>query len=231
MSDTKSLNTSLLEVMISSKNECVFIHNWSDRRLKFVFDAWWASMNIASKRHIAWNYSRHAPSWRFYLHCRMEETGSPSIICIVCHQVLRHPSEHVTSSMGRHLLASVHIPKLNELTGSEVTELTSWTVDERALAIPMRQGSGGIHIVSSQRKIKLTIQISSIFTELTDRTLQTGSKGFSNCWISPRHLESVPHVGFCFGTYSMERNIKSWATMVIQCIKKRVGVTISQHPE
>jgi hypothetical protein len=111
----------------------------------------------------------------------MEETGSPSIIYIVCHQVLRHPSEHVTSSMGSHLLASVHIPKLNELTGSEVTELTSSTVDERALAIPMQQGSGGIQIVSSQRKIKLTIQVSSILTELTDRTLQTGSKGFSNC--------------------------------------------------
>jgi hypothetical protein len=105
-------------------------------------------MNEGSKRPIAWNASRHAPSWRFYLHCRIEETGSPGIICIVCHQVLRHPSEHGTSSMGKHLLAKAHIAKLNELTDSEVTELTSTTVDETAFAILKRQGSRGITIVS-----------------------------------------------------------------------------------
>jgi len=73
--------------------------------------------------------------------------------------------------MGTHLLAKAHIGKLNELTVSEVTELTSSMVDETALAILKRQGSGGIPIVTSQRKIKLTIQVSSILTELTDKTL------------------------------------------------------------
>jgi len=95
-------------------------------------------MNVGSKRPIAWNDSRHTPSWRFYFHCGIEETGSPGIICIICHQVLRHPSEHGTSSMGKHLQAKAHIAKLNELTDSEVTELTSSTVDETALAILMR---------------------------------------------------------------------------------------------
>jgi len=121
MSDTKSLNTSLLAVMISSKNEPVFIHDLSDLTLQIIFDAWWASMNEGSNRPIAWNNSRHAPSWRFYLHCGIEETGSPGIICIICHQVVRHPSEHVTSSMREHLLAKAHIAKLKELTESEVT--------------------------------------------------------------------------------------------------------------
>ena len=158
MSDTQSLNTSLLEVMISSKNERVFIRDLSDLTLQIIFDAWWASMNVGSKRPIAWNNSRHAPSWRFYLHCGIEETGSPGIICIVCHQVLRHPSEHGTSSMGKHLLAKAHIAKLNELTESEVTELTSTTVDETALAILKRQGSRGITIVSLQRKTIFDIQ-------------------------------------------------------------------------
>ena len=37
--------------------------------------------------------------------------------------------------MGKHLLAKAHITKLNELTDSEVTELTSSTVNETALAI------------------------------------------------------------------------------------------------
>jgi hypothetical protein len=73
--------------------------------------------------------------------------------------------------MGKHLLVKAHIAKLNELTVSELTEWTSSIVDESALAILKRQGSRGIPIVSSQRKIKLTIQVSSILTELTDKTL------------------------------------------------------------
>jgi hypothetical protein len=83
--------------------------------------------------------------------------------------------------MGNHLLATAHIAKLNEFTVSEVTELTSSTVDETALAKLKQQGSRGIPIVSSQTKIKLTIQVSSIRTELTDTILQTGSKELSNC--------------------------------------------------
>jgi len=171
MSDPRSINTFILEVMISLKNERVFIRDLSDLTLQIIFDAWWASMNVGSKRPVGWNNSRHAPSWRFYLHCGIEETGSPGIICNVCNQVLRHPSEHGTSSMGKHLLAKAHIAKLNEITVSEVTELTSSTVAETSLAILKRQGSRGIPIVSSQRKIKFTIQVLSILTELTDKTL------------------------------------------------------------
>jgi len=159
MSDSKSLNTSLLENMISSKNEPVFICDLSDVTLQIISDAWWASMNVNSKRTIARNNSRHAASWRCYLHCGIEETGSPGIICIVFHQVLRHPSEPGTSSMGKQLLAKAHITKLNKLTESEVTELTCLMVDETALAILKRQESLGITIVSSQRKIRFDIYV------------------------------------------------------------------------
>jgi len=159
MSDSQSLNTSLPEVMISSKDERVFVRDLSDLTLQIIFDACWASMNIGSKRPIAWNNSRHAPSWRFYLHCGLVENGSPGIICIVCHQVLRHPSEHGTSSMGKHLLAKAHIAKLNEFTESDVTELTSSMVDEPALAILRRQGSRGISIVSSLSQVIFDIQV------------------------------------------------------------------------
>jgi hypothetical protein len=157
--------------MISSKNKPVFIRDLSDLTLPIFLDAWWASMNVGSKRPIALNNFRHAPSWRFNLHCGIEETGSPGIICIVCHQFLHHQSEYGTSSTGKHFLATAHIAKLNELTMSEVTELTSSTVDETGLAIMKRQGRRGIPIVSSQRKIKLIFQVSSILTELTDKTL------------------------------------------------------------
>jgi hypothetical protein len=127
--------------MISSKNERVFICDLSDLTLQIMLDAWWASMNEGSKWPIAWNNSQHAPSCPFYLHCGIEATGSPGIVWIVCHQVLHHPSQHGTSSMWKHLLAKAHIAKLKELTESEVTELTSTTVDETALAIMKRQGS------------------------------------------------------------------------------------------
>jgi len=109
MLDSESLNTSMLEVMITSKNERVCIHDLSDLTVQMVFDTWWASMNIRSKVPPALNNSSHSSSWQFYLQCRFEETGSPGIICIVCYQALCHPSEHGTSTMGRHLLAKAHI--------------------------------------------------------------------------------------------------------------------------
>jgi len=59
--------------------------------------------------------------------------------------------------MGKHLLGKAHIAKLNKLKESEVTELTSSTVNEAALAILKRQGSRGITIVSSQRKCVVNI--------------------------------------------------------------------------
>jgi len=156
-SDTKSLNTSLLEIMISSKNKRIFIRHLSDLTLLIIFDSWWASMKVHSKQPIAWNNSRHASSWRFHLHSGIEETGCPGIICIVCHQVLRDPSEHGTSSMGKHLLAMEHIAKLNELTVSEVSDLTCSTVDESALPILKRNRCRSIPIVSSQTKFKFNI--------------------------------------------------------------------------
>ena len=63
-------------------------------------------------------------------------TGSPGIICIMCHQDLRHPSDHGTSSMCKNLLAQVQIARINELTELEVMELNSSVVNETSLAIP-----------------------------------------------------------------------------------------------
>jgi hypothetical protein len=60
--------------------------------------------------------------------------------------------------MGKHLLAKAHIAQLNELTESEVTELTSSMVDETALAILKRQGSHRNTILSLLRKIIFDIQ-------------------------------------------------------------------------
>jgi len=170
MSDSKSLNTSLLKVMISSKSERVFMRDLSDLTLQIVFNVWWVSMNVSLEWPSTWNHSRHAPSWRYYLHCCIGDTGSPAIICIIYHQVLRHPSEHGTSSIGKYLLPKAYMTKLNELTESEVTELTSLTVDETALAILKRQGSWGITIVCSLRTTIFKHPGSSILTEMTDNT-------------------------------------------------------------
>jgi len=159
MSRSISLNISLPEVMICSRNESLFIRDLSNLTKQIIFNSWWASMNVGSTQPIAWDNSRHESSWRFYLHCGNEETGNPGFICIICHELLRHQSEHGTSSMGKHLLAKAHITKLNEFTESEVTESTRLTVDGTALAMLKRQGNRGITIVSSQRKIIFDIQV------------------------------------------------------------------------
>jgi len=215
MSDSQSIHTSLLEVMIFSKNAWVFIRDLTDRTLEIIFDASWASMNVGSKRTFGWKNSRHAPWWRFYLHCGIEVTGIPGIICSVCHHILQHRSEYGISSMGKHLLAKAHIPMLNELTESEVFELTCTAVEEKTLAILKRQGSRGITIVRLQKKIIFDNLVVSILTSLTDTTFKTGSKGLPNRRISPRYLESLPHGRISFSSHSLERDPKHRATTVI----------------
>ena len=61
--------------------------------------------------------------------------------------------------------------------------------------------------------------------------LQTASKGRSNCPISPRHMELLPEVRSCIGSYSMELNGNPTATMVIQCITELVGANVRQQAE
>jgi hypothetical protein len=158
MLDSKSSNTSLLEGIICCKNQGVFIRDLSYVTLQIIFDALWASMHEGLKRHIAWNNPRHALSWPFYLHCGIEATGSLPIICNVCHHALCDPSEHGTSSMGKHLHSNAYIAKLDELTEIAVTELTSAMVNDTAFAILKRQGSRGITIASLQRKISFDVQ-------------------------------------------------------------------------
>jgi len=216
--------------MISSKNECVFIRALSDFTLPNIVNAWWASMNVDSKCPITWNKSRHAPLWRFYLHCGIEETGSPGNIYIICHQVRCHPSDHGTGSRGKHLLANAHIAILNKYTELEVTALTSSTVDETSLAILRSQGSRGITIVTSHRKFILDIDVLSIYTELTDKMLQTGGKGLWNFRMSSRHMESQPDVRICFGLYPMEHCIESRAKTVLYSITTWLSAALRNDP-
>jgi hypothetical protein len=60
---------------------------------------------------------------------------------------------------GETLVGKAQIAKLNKVTESEVTELTSSMVDETALAILKRQGSRGITIVSSLSQIIFDSQL------------------------------------------------------------------------
>jgi len=49
MSDSKSLYTSLLEVLLSTKNERVFSRDLSDLTSRIIFNALWDSINATSK--------------------------------------------------------------------------------------------------------------------------------------------------------------------------------------
>jgi len=231
MSDSQCLNTSLLQIMVSPKNKRVFIHNWNHLTLQITFDVSGASLNIGSKRLMAWNNSRYAHTRQFYLHYRIEETGSPSSICIICHQVLCYPFEHQTSSMGKHLLAKARIAKVNLLTELQVTKLTNSTVDETAVAILKRLGCRWIAIVGLQMKFIFDFSVLFILTDLTAKMLHTGSKGLWYCQISPSHLESLPHVRISFRSFSKKPYITSGATTIIKCITQRVGAAIHQQAE
>jgi hypothetical protein len=55
--------------------------------------------------------------------------------------------------MGKQLFATVHSSTFNELTESEVSELTSTTIDETGLDILKRKCRYGITIVSRQKNL------------------------------------------------------------------------------
>jgi len=82
--------------------------------------------------------------------------------------------------MGKHLLPKADITKLNDITWWEVTELTSWTVEETAFAILKRQGSWVITIVSSQRNLICNIQVDPYWPKWETKCSKLASKNIYN---------------------------------------------------
>jgi len=62
MADSKFMNTSLQEVIITAKSECVCIGDLRKLTLQIILDGWWASMHVSLKRPIVWNNSGLAAS-------------------------------------------------------------------------------------------------------------------------------------------------------------------------
>jgi len=224
-----SLITSLREDIISSKTEHIFIRDLSDLTLQIVFDAWWAWINVGSKRLIAWSNSRHASSWRFYLHGGIEKTCSPGILCIVCHQDLCPPSEHATSSMGKHLLPNTHIPELNESTESEVTHLASSTVDETALAILKRHRSRGIKMVSWKRKFIYHIPLNPYWSKWQTKRSKLASTDYETSKFHQDTWNRYLMLGFvlahiCWNAISdleLRQWFKAWILGTVKDFEKR----------
>jgi len=67
---------------------------------------------------------------------------------------------------------------LNQLTESEVTELTSLTVNDTALAILKSQGSRGITIVGSQRKFIFDIWVNPYWLKWQTKRSKLAAKDF-----------------------------------------------------
>jgi hypothetical protein len=81
-------------------------------------------MNVDSKLSIASNNYPYGSWWRSYMHSSVQKPGNPGIICIVCLQVISHPSEDDPSFMVNQLLANSHIGKSNKLGNLKVYEST-----------------------------------------------------------------------------------------------------------
>jgi len=80
--------------------------------------------------------------------------------------------------MGKHLPAKAHIAKLNKITETEVTELTSSTVDDTPVALLKREGSRGITIVSLKRKIRFGIQFHTYWLKWQTKRSKMADKDF-----------------------------------------------------
>jgi len=83
--------------------------------------------------------------------------------------------------MGKHLVTKPHIAKLNELTESKVTELSSSIVDEICLVIVKRQESRGITIVSLQSQIIFDIQVTPYWPKWQAKRSKLAGKEFRTC--------------------------------------------------
>ena len=79
---------------------------------------------------------------------------------------------------SRPVANTTHIANVHKLTESEITELTSSTVNETALAILMREGSWEITIVSSQRKIRFDIQVDPYWQKWQTKCSKLAAKYF-----------------------------------------------------
>jgi len=79
MSDDQSIDTSLLEIIISTKNEQLFIGGLTGLAFQNNIDDWRISMNVVLKYPLERKHSKDALSWHFYLHHGIEQTSSPGI--------------------------------------------------------------------------------------------------------------------------------------------------------
>jgi hypothetical protein len=109
ISDSQSVNISLLEVIQSSNNQGVFVRNLSDLDLYILFNTPWASITVGLMSSNVWNISWHPDLSRFYLHCGMEETGRPGIIYVIGYWVFCHLSEYEIGSIVKQIPAIVCI--------------------------------------------------------------------------------------------------------------------------
>jgi hypothetical protein len=116
-------------------------------------------MNVQSKCSNGGNHSRCASAGRCYLHCGINETCGSGIISVKNNQLSHLLSVHGTSAMGQYLLAKGFIVKLKEWTESNVIELTSSTMDDKALSISKRQGSRGVTIATLRWKLIFDILV------------------------------------------------------------------------
>ena len=142
------IDTTPLEVIHLADGRKVYVRDAADSKLQTIFDTWWKGMNVESKKLISWDGRKCSTAWRFYKQCGIVQDGSPSIICIVCSQVLKHPSRVGTSGMSKHLLSKEHMAKKNKLKEEEDDEYISLDADEQLLAILKKKGSHGTLVVS-----------------------------------------------------------------------------------
>jgi len=177
-------------------------------------------MNVSSKRPIS-GIILDIASWRFlFIFAELCRPAVMESYCIVCHPVLRHPSEHGTAQWANTGLAKVHIGKVKRLTVSWSNRTDQFDIDETVWPY-----SSGKEVAYTNCKFANVIQIWYLGLKynswMTDKMLNWHQRTLK--LPSFQDTGIVTSYRLCFSSCSMECDIILWVTMVIQWISKRFG--------
>ena len=123
-----------------------------------------------------------------------------------------HPIRIWDQLSGETLAGKCSYRKVKQLTESEVTELTSSTVDETALAILKRQGSRGITIVSVPRKMMVNIQSNPYWRKWQTKRSKLADKDFQTSEFHQDTWNRYLMLGFvsAHSPWNAKSNLELW---------------------
>ena len=100
----------------------VYIRSPVDRQLMDAFDIWHVSCNWKPEKEnnrkygkLNWDSTKYSQSWEMFEQCAFVKDGYPQISCIVCLNLMQHPSINGNKTMNDHVEGAVHKKNIAKL--------------------------------------------------------------------------------------------------------------------